>query len=378
MKRMHILFFIFIISTLFLSGCSEKQINDATPSSTEKGTVSSGWRSQNCLGSYFLETDQACYNLESEMIYFAPAGSKRFSLLCSRPDCTHNNEDCNAYGGKALGYYNGMLYSIVVNDSGIPCFQLVSMDLNGSNHTAVCNLLMPQYPNGQRGGGYSFFFCDGYVYYVIRPSFPDYPIRLVRTNLITKETEEPWKDSVTPDMNGGFSCQFSDGCWYIEMDMTSSDGETQSMIVRADPETGTIERILDNPDGITITGWWVEESTILYFEKGRGLCQLDLRTGEDACQLEVTGDAGGRAIYDEAFIYTQPYISNTAPRALCIYSRDYRLLDSVALTDELFYVTATKDTIFFGTPAENGYHISSYINKSDIGSGNLELIYIDQ
>lgn len=354
---------------LILAGCGSRETSGAPT-----GASSSGWRSQNCPGSYFLETDQACYNLESEMIYFAPAGSKSFSLLCSRPDCTHNNKDCNAYGGEALGYYNGKLYSVALTDEG---FQLVSMDLDGSNHTTVCNLLLPQYPNGQRGGSYVFYFCDGYIYYAIHPGFPDYPMHLVRTNLITGETEEPWKDSVTPDMNGGRSCQFSGGCWYMGMDTASSDGEIQSMIVRADPETGTIEKILDNPDGI-VMGWWVEGSTVFYFETGRGLCELDWRTGENTCQVEFTGDAIYRGIYDTVFIYAHPSTANTAPRTMYIYSRDYQLLDSIALTDELFYVTATKDTIFFGTPAENGYHISSYINKSDIGSGNLELIYIDQ
>lgn len=334
--------------------------------------VSNGWRPQNCPGSYFVETDQACYNLESGMIYFAPAGSRNFSPLCNRPDCTHNNEDCNAYGGVALGYYDEKLYSVVIEGEGP---QLVTMDLDGTNHAAVCNLLLPLYPDGQRGGSYSFYFYDGYVYYVIRRGLHGYPMHLVRTNLITGETEEPWKDAVTPEMSGGRFSQFNDGCWYMQMDVTPSDGEIQSMIVRADPETGTIEKILDNPDGITIRGWWVEESTVFYSEQG--LCELDLRNGENTCQVAFTGDVNYRAMYDTAYIYAHPSTENTALRTMYIYSRDYKLLDSVALSNELFYVTATDDAVFFGTYAENGYHISFYINKSDIGSGNLELIPID-
>ncbi|MBO4211643.1 MAG: hypothetical protein J5878_03205 [Oscillospiraceae bacterium] len=73
------------------------------------------------------------------MIYFCPRGGDAFRPLCSKPNCSHNNENCNAWVGLIcldLGYYNGGLYTVEVSIH----INVVRMNLDGTDHRVVATL----------------------------------------------------------------------------------------------------------------------------------------------------------------------------------------------------------------------------------------------
>ena len=121
-------------------------------------------------GRFFLETDRCYYVLRDEYIYYSAKETPDFHILCSRPDCNHNDENCNAYGDMALGWFDGKLYCVSV--LSVPLedrmrLGLVRMDEDGRNHERLAYLDITVSPSGQVGGYYFFGFHKGYLYFYV-------------------------------------------------------------------------------------------------------------------------------------------------------------------------------------------------------------------
>ena len=155
MKRILIL----MLCILLLAGCA----NTAEPSpdstaptavydwmagespvdSRRTGVVRQGFTQGNfdvtADGIYFLS--KVDYSGDRTYILYMDHGSDELVKLCGRPDCDHNNDGCNACVQNAdmLTCYNGYLYTLE-NVYGWSKTQLIRMDLDGRNHTAVLDL----------------------------------------------------------------------------------------------------------------------------------------------------------------------------------------------------------------------------------------------
>ncbi len=93
-------------------------------------------------------------------LFFSPHDSDQFIKLCGRPDCTHDTYSCNAayqFGMNNICYYNGYLY-IAANDwdhqGGI--VQIYRVNLDGSNRVLICSFGDRSY-----GGMNGAQFIDG-------------------------------------------------------------------------------------------------------------------------------------------------------------------------------------------------------------------------
>lgn len=62
-------------------------------------------------GVYFMQEAQ---DSKDSYIWYTDHGADQMVKLCGRPDCDHNNEDCNAYifDGSLISYYGGYLYAV--------------------------------------------------------------------------------------------------------------------------------------------------------------------------------------------------------------------------------------------------------------------------
>ena len=62
--------------------------------------------------SQFTESERGTYFLHRKLIYYADKGSLDFMVLCARPECRHEDEDCTAYSTSGqIFWYDGHLYS---------------------------------------------------------------------------------------------------------------------------------------------------------------------------------------------------------------------------------------------------------------------------
>ena len=368
---------ILLAAILLLAGCgagpsAAEPVTEETaaegPEAASSIMDSAAWRPQNGYGVCFIETEQVKYVLEDKRIYFSPQGSDEFYLLCSRPDCSHTDENCSAYGGAAIGWYDGRLYSATL-DSGGP--KLISMQPDGSEHRVVGELLSPLYPNGQSGGAYWFYFCGGCLYTMIWPPNDEYLPTMARTDLLTGKTDEPWKDSIPRGLNGGHISQFANGKWYMEADLPEEEG-ISAWILEADPETGAFTPVLENSGGVRALYWRMEDSAILYFEPGRGICRCDWNAGEDRCLLELPDSEEAWCEFGLEYIYLSHPGADSSSRRVDLYDWEYQLVDSIEVPRSWSYVTETADRVYFGTN-NWGWHIRACLDKSEIGSGELSL-----
>lgn len=89
-------------------------------------------------------------------IIYADDGSDQWVKLCGRPDCTHDNTDCNAYvhNCSKISYYDGYLYAML-GDGSEQESKLIRMDPDGSNRIEVLDLLAFA---KEKGG--DFIRCD--------------------------------------------------------------------------------------------------------------------------------------------------------------------------------------------------------------------------
>ena len=94
------------------------------------------------VGNGFECTDDGVYFMlkgqqDGNYLYYGDHGSDTIVKLCGRPDCMHNDADCNAFvsWGNNICYYDGYLYTI--QRSGFRNHELIRMELDGSNRISV-------------------------------------------------------------------------------------------------------------------------------------------------------------------------------------------------------------------------------------------------
>ena len=339
----------------------------------QQAAVSSSWRPQNMYGAYCLETDEYLYILENRKIYAAPRGSDSFSVLCAKPDCGHSDESCDAYGGIAIGWYQGKLYAVTMDMNGV---RLQRMEPDGSNHIIVCDL--PCLPRADGSiGGYDFFcFCEDCLYYSCEDYKPGtfekaQPCAIFRTDLLTGETDEPWKAAIPFGMSASLISQFEDGKWYMQADFTE-DGEVKSCILLADPDAGTLCPVLSEPDASDLRGWTVIGDSLLYYEPGRGIMRYDRESSSETCLLEDPGWENAQCFFGVDYIYLSRKAPEKGQQLLSVYSWDFELLGSLSLPANYQYVTETADRVYFGV-IDFGYYLKGYLDKNETGAGELSL-----
>jgi hypothetical protein len=314
----------------------------------------------------FVETDSYYYYLNNGRIYYSEKTEPTFYLLCSKPNCPHGGEDCNAYGGGeggALGYWDGKLYSAgFVNDE----LALVRMDLDGSNHELVTKLAVPVAANGTAGGSYSFYFANGYFFYVVNAQ----PYAFFRVDLSSERTDRLFTD-LFADGSGPDGRVLFDGDFFY-FDLYTPQGVR--WLCQCPCGTEEVRKLCSWPKA-EAPRWDVENGTVYYYSKTDGtFYEYSIESMQSTAvsnpQL-VNGPARfDSAYYDSNYIYLVIHLKENL-RELYIFDRDYTLLQHLALPLFGDYLYAAEDKLFFSNTYS--YKISHYLPMSEIGSENAEL-----
>lgn len=391
------IFLLCLALTLFLTGCVDN------PSDAEKQNVniSSGAaaeaivelapvtlklapedRSQALSIQSFVETPEGCYYgmkkpVGSDIgafIYFCPRGGNAFYPLCSKPNCKHQDKDCNAYyNGSCFGYFDGALYA--VND-GMGKLDVIKMNLDGTDHQVVASLKLRQM------GGYEYAFHHGRLYLrsnnTFLPGYKELPDYLIVIDLSDASQTEPLAEYLqTEKLPAYFD-------WYYKDKMFGCGGQNDPTLTEVDLSTGEVlKRELGN-----FIGFYATDSTLYYFleeedgskgEKSKiepGFWEYDLESGT-ATYRGLPLEGISFVAYDGDYIYAEAKQENSdAAPVLYILSREYELLDSVALEIDLSLAAAASDRLYFYDVGSMDL-INFYLDKSQIGSGKLKLIPIE-
>ena len=226
---------------------------------------------------------------------------------------------------------------------------------------------MPLNPAGTAGGGYDFYFHNGYVYYNVRNEGLN---AFFQTNLATGKTERVLEDLLRGDtwIRSGF--HFIDTKFYFVL--WEEDGSY--VMYGGDTETWEYRRIRDWPS--EIRSWMVEGDTLYYYASDRAIfCEYDLMTGEEKT-FSQQDYHGAAANYDGDYIYLTTWDDDSfGNMGLSIFDRNYQFIQRIDYqpNQDLLYVTQDK-LIFTDLPSQKA---TKYLPKSAIGTGEAELLPIE-
>ena len=319
-----------------------------------------------------METEKGNYYMNPSgdgLIHFAEPGSHEFHVLCNKPNCGHVNADCNAFLEVAFGYYNGHLYGVTLQDQ----FELIQMDMDGTNHRVITQLPKQYDLSGGFSGGGSYFFDNGYLIFLAFPSTsnPDYALPVYKIQLETGETTQLFQEDIplhTVWPADGVS--ISNGYIYFPM----FNGETGSVTyAEGNLETGRIEHIFE--DWNQSNSPMVNFDNVLHYHRvGVGLCEYDKATGTETVKVPTDCSlALPQYTKDYIIVRTSDDDADTH-RTIYAYDRNYHLLGQMELEPygvkfpSLQYVTA--NAIYF----TSGGKLISYIDPHHLD--RLELIQL--
>lgn len=326
---------------------------------------------------YYYVWDRLTENGMLNLVYFCARGDSTFYPLCNKPNCKHSDSNCNAFCGTELGYYNNALYTM--DFSGFQGLQLIKMNLDGSDHQVVAEL------DPSEGTGSMSFLCAFHhgKFFLLSEPTDDMPLdqqqyRLIVVNLADGSKSEPAAEyfNTEKDVPNRF--------WYYKDKLYGiASGKDKALsLIEIDTATGTTKAM----DVERTSSFYATDSTLYYLvanagnanqtseRSDPGFREYDLESGTvKDCGLPAEGIIN--ADYDEDYIYAGGNYSNDGQEfTLYLLSRDYKLVDQIELTGGLGVAAVTSDRIYF---SGMDHCITCYLDKSQIGSGNLQLIPIE-
>ena len=324
-------------------------------------------------GVYFFDTSGG----DNTFIIYADDGTDTFIKLCGRPDCTHDNSDCNAYifSGKALSYYGGYLYAASGNTADSLEARLIRMNPDGSNHVTVMDLTKFAKENG---GDYAKcdIITDGFCLFSV------YGWKIISEDGDSTESVSSHKGYYYYKLDGsmeaperaevnGLAC-YSCGDVFLVHNPNPVEGSRYGSYYNWNPDTNCTTFLTHHPGE---PGWYGENEGY-YFQDGY-IYRLTYATRK----TEPMVDTGLEGYY---YLFAFPdciVLASNEQHAtdnnLYFYNWSFELLDTVHIPNpnstrtNFLLIAETADRFILTTSLEG--MPKSYICKSELGTGNLEL-----
>lgn len=403
-----ILLLLCVMITLLLVGCSRNTESTETtaPSQSDGSTpyvlqVPPEDRNQAFLCQNFVETPEGYYfgvdRSAETFIYFCPRGEAAFYPLCGKPNCAHNDRNCNAFAGRVFGYYDGALYGA---EMGFTQIDVVKMNLDGTDHQKLTSL---DISNAVNNGGFFYVFHHGKLYVWTTPMDENDKSILTVLNLSDCSRMDHTLESAI-----WYYSNFCGDKLYGIKNLSLSPEEREAW--KANPNAG-YEREMGEVDAAAgtertvasvqspgfLSAYYSDSTMYAYKWEGSdsngidpkklqaGFLEIDLTSGAvKDCGTPV--DDIDWIACDEDYIYAHSFFRREdgsctedeeegVQYTLYLLSRDYQLVDQIELASNIGIVAVTSDRIFF---IQNyGATISYYLDKAQIGSHELKLLPVE-
>lgn len=406
MKKSVVVFFALI---LLLSGCKKKDavpavVGDVEPSKNyewmegespvpnERIAVSrAGLQDSNYSvspsGTYFLYFHSWIYDQTppSPWILYVDHGSDKVVKLCGRPDCSHDTEDCNAHvpGANRIWYYEGYLYvmadeTILLEDGQTfeHRYNLWRLNPDGSNHEIIMNLNEFAASVGGITASPEDYIRDRLVINVYgkKEDSATLESEWIGTYLMKYDTGEGPVE-VHPK---GLNCYMC-GNVFLHYQPTSEKGGKYGSYWNWDLETDTMEFLTDHPGE---PGWFGEEEA--YYVMDGDLHHMVYETGADQVVIDtdLSGDYYGLCL-PECIVILENSVQNVQDKNLYFYNWNFQPVGTVEIpySDDAFLfsdalLAETAERIIL---TDGGKHRKPcfYINKSELGTGNVKVHTFD-
>ena len=364
MKRKLFATVVLFLVLVLVSGCNMSKKSNSKSEVDSNLPDPASFRQQDSAD-FFIETEEYYYYLLDGKVYFSQKDNLAFYILCSKPDCKHNDDSCNASARSVLGYWDGHLYGDVlsVSDSKLYAFR---MNLDGTEHKRIAEFEMPVNPMGSAGGMFMLYVHDGYIYYSVSNIGMN---SLFRLNLSTGENERLFEGFLHGETSIHPRICFDGHEFYFLL-----YDQNERTLYGVNTETLELREIRQWSD--EILHWSVYGNTLYYYAKDRKtFCEYNLTTGEEQTFLQLDYYSGA-AFYDSDYVYLITWDDDEwSDRGLSIFDRNYQFIQRIDYqpNQDLLYVTQDK-LIFTDLPSQKA---TKYLPKSAIGTGEAELLPIE-
>jgi len=276
---------------------SSSDVDDPTSDDTELA-LSGFQRSMNINSPLRLPTvckTENGYYLQNEgVLYFFDSALGRMIVVCGKPECPHNDVDCNAWiNSKLLSYYDGKLYYAQGDSIHNSYITLCSMNLDGTDHKDI--QVIQKAETGWRVNCADPIFVNGVVYFM-EPDHSVYRVGLGQNvenavMLISGEQEKMldtsrwkfWADGET--------------VYAMNRYMDNNGNEHDSLYLLGD-NTSNTKKIWSSSQIVNSisenTSWYIMNGHLYYFASGNELWNINLGSGNSE-KISLSGDTSGGA-----------------------------------------------------------------------------------
>ena len=381
---------------LLLAGCSEEVKNHSpvlrgNPGSYEEPVATYGWMAGESpvpnrrLGIHRVGLHNYVHATSATGVYFRVVEDEKSYLmymdnssdevikLCGRPDCTHDNADCNAYlpACNGLSYYNGYLYAFYGVDTES---KLIRMDPDGSNRVELLDVLAFA---KEHGGDFARceLMTEGVLllhtkrWVVVENEFGGTTISSELMDYYIYRLDGTMKEPVLQQSSG---VMYNCGNTVVSYSLETRCGGEYGSYWSWNPETEEQVYIADHPG---VPGY-VDENAGYYFRDG-AILRLDCKTHTEQVMVE-TGLEGEYLLHSfpDCMVLSSREAGDTADRNFYFYNWNFELVDTVELTYDLN--RAVSEAIIAETAERLILQDSSnrpayYIEKSELGTGNAKV-----
>lgn len=413
------------ILTLSLAACGD---NSSTPAqSANLPSASSGGDNvletdfqkdmhQNHSSIYVCETENGYYFEHQSLVYYMEKATGAVTILCGKPECSHNTPDCNAYVHSTfLTYYDGKIYYTnddYVYDNGSYVdkgLRLYSMELDGTSHDVVQELEFV--PSGNTSNyvtepiihrGMVYFEYSGQLY--AAPLGSD----IEDAVLIYGEAQANNGSGIFNTYGLHYELWADgDNIYFMAKNAQQSDGTYKDILFCYNPLAAEIKEVWKVPDqaevgiwdatGVSVTQWYILGGYIYFYLSGNGIWYTELSTGQTSKLADVNLSSSIASFSEEYIAVMSKNISGvdamnngsalSGGDTLYIYNYNGELVKEISLqkiydddanifecgidwiADGEIYILANATVAEVNTGAIPQY----YLYAVDIASGSVEI-----
>ena len=346
----------------------------------------------------FADTEFGCFYMNDDILCRLDDSGNALVPLCQKPGCTHDGANCDAYYPQVrtgIGCFRGSLYLAAEQEDRFVVFRT---DPNTGQREEILRLPEVEYSVRPDVVSLNAYFHENKMIALQRAGYENLQSapedaqkqHVFVAGLDSLKISEPFTEFLDRHYNDSYAMVSSSVCadgdilfFRGEEPFNSSMGDTavSNHLLRADLNTGNIERVFENQE-MEATTWCCREDKLCFVEQNGDFIEYDLKTGERVRKPCPAADAFSAYYYDNLIVLKcYPDLRLTAEEMAegynpfdkieyTFFSEGYETLDSLSVTNGLNLAFVTKDRLYFKHPDHPDLF---YLDRAAIGSGNLEL-----
>lgn len=223
------------------------------------------------------KTEVGYYLHYDGLLYFLDGTTGNVTAVCAKPECSHTDDNCNAWiNSRMLSYYQGKLYYVNSDAKSDSMKTLYSVNLDGTNHTEIQRLQLEYMP-------WRTVLCDpilagGNLYFLEGDS----KIYTVKLGQDVSRAVLLFEDDMSRKLESAWKFWADDGEVYAMNHILDNTGYEQDILYRlgaAESETREIWRSTELAKGVSDSSWYITNGHMYYCFSGSDLWDIELETG---------------------------------------------------------------------------------------------------